>query len=333
MAKEFTIKKTDPEAKTRQEIVSTLGGIGGGFDPSKYRVQTGREVAEADKPFNMMLFGDKGSGKTYTIVSLLRLGFKVMVLITDYGKVGMETVYSYFAAHPEESYLLDNLRQVVLDYEGLNEFSKRPASLVPDIYEWDPDVIFWDGCSAYQEIEAEKEATGTESDFTKKDWDAWRMTRAATVYPLDRILALRNPITNKPWMKFVTMLEDKKGEYEEIRVAGKEPIRKLKPGTEITGPLLHTSARKIAAAGFSLVVRLSRFFGLSLDGVTPAAEKYRWETAVEGIETKQRGFGIPPVVEGVDFQELWEKYIGPKVRAYKVGEKKVETKAEPSASE
>lgn len=309
-------------------ITATLAGIGGGFDPSRYKIRSGLEIAAEPRSFNLLLYGDLGTGKTYVLVELLRLGFKVVLIITDYGKTGSNTIYSYFADHPDERHLLGNLREVVLDYAGLNAFSRNPTAFpgFEDLYTWDPDFIFWDGISAYQEIEAEKELTGSElNDNRENDWAAWRKTRNATVYPMDRILAMGNRETGRKWGKVFTALEKVDGEYETVIGRDGKPERIMISGTKKVGPLLHTSARKIAAAGFDLVMHTLK------ETTIGGKESFWYETTGGGLVVKGRGYELPTKIKA-DFVDIWKKYIGPRVGAYGVVESITSPVTSPSPS-
>lgn len=313
MARALGPKVEPAAAGVETQIRTALTGIGGSFDPSRYKLRTGAELARAERVFAALIYGDKGVGKTYVAVSLLQLGFKVLLLTTDFGGAGYETVFSYFEEHPEERGVLNNLRVVSeLDFAGIDAFSKDPTVLVPDIYEWDPDFIFWDGFSAFQEMEAQSEAAGTESDFKDMDWAAWNKTRAATLYPLNRILEMNNKVTGRVWKKVVTALDKETAEYSEARNKNGEVVRFKKPGTETTGLMLKTTAAAVVGAGFSTVLHLTK--QRDLDGKV----SHVWGVDVLGVESKQRGYQVPATVKGGTFKDLWEKYFGPKSMPFEV---------------
>ena len=85
-------------------------------------------------PIKIMLFGDLGTGKTYTIKDLLELGYKVLVLTTDIGGTGLNAVKIPLRMEGK-SHLLDNLVEVVLNGDAeVQEFMEEPAVYFRDIY-------------------------------------------------------------------------------------------------------------------------------------------------------------------------------------------------------
>lgn len=279
--------------------------IAGATGAKTYKAKRGAEMLTQTRGFNLLVFGKFGSGKTFIIVDMLRLGMKVLVINTDFGKNGLNTVYNYFADHPDEAHFLNNLVSYDLDLDGFMKFCRNPESIVPDILEFDPDVIFWDGATAFQQADLEGAICG--GDFMREDttYADWRKTRNGTVFPLMKLLEQHNP-NGKQWSKVVTTLEQEKGKYKkgatnEEKKKGLDYIA----GSEQTGPMLHTEARDLAGAGFDLVLQtFKQNFG--------DKDKFLYQSRGADLLVKDRGFGLPTKMDA-NFKDIFEKYIGPKI--------------------
>lgn len=275
-----------------------------------YVVKQGRKTLAEDRSCHIMFFGAQGSGKTRVVVDLLRLGLKVLAIRTDFGGAGFETVYNYFVDKPAEAHLLENLLEVSLDFDGVLAFTRDPATIVPNINDFDPDFVFWDGLTSYQENDVEHEISKPGDEILREDstWKDWRSSRNATVFPLDDFLRLKGT-SGKPWHKVVTTLEDKKGEYKMEKGFNGQMERVLVAGTEKIGPMLHTSARKIASAGFSIVIR-------TVVENIGGKEAFKYQTKGFDLMVKDRGYGLDASMPA-DFEKIWREKIEPKVTGVK----------------
>lgn len=281
----------------------------------------GEEAFTAPRSTNVMLFGEQASGKSYQIVQLLLHGYKVYVLMTDYAGSGLDTVYNYFHEHTDTKHLLKNFRVIDLTqfpsedgtaWKAMEQFVRNPVTADPQIYEFDPDILFWDGGSSFQQsdledylgsldpIRRERGSSGVSEQRAEGlmlEQSDWGMVKNGTLKPLIRFLKLHNPRSGKRWSKVVTLLEDEKAKYENNRKV---------EGTEKVGPMLHGAAREIAGAGFSIALRSTRkSFGLS--GV-----EYQLENSGANVMIKDRGFNLPSPVKA-DLGDIWDKYIAPKI--------------------
>ncbi len=301
------------QPSTSQALTSGLAGPVAGTRPSRPR--GGTAGLAALRHCNTMVYGEIGTGKTYLIIQLLLAGVRVYYVNTDFGKTGPDTVYNYFKSHPEQASLLENFREVSetgLDYKQFKQFARNPLALDPDIYTFDPDVLFWDGLSAFQQndletyiggLDALRSGRGTsvvteqrEEGLVLEQSD-WGAVRTGTLQPLNQFLELHNVVTGKLWSKVVTLQEDTKSDYG--------PDGKPVPGTAKTGPLLHGAARKIASAGFSVVLQAKK---------TTFGDKTTFEYVNAGAQlmVKDRGYEVPARMEA-DFGKLWLGHIAPKI--------------------
>ncbi len=290
---------------TTQVIANKLVG---NLTQKKYEIKSGKDLRDQVSSFNLLVYGEMGTGKTKIIVDLLLLGMRVFVINTDFGRIGIETVRNNFMdTYPDKMDLYDNnIRVVDLDVAGLMQFCRNPQSIVEDIYTWDPDVIFWDGLSAYQQGELEAELTGDDFKRDDADYSTWRGSRNGTIFPLMKLLNQHNTITGKPWNKVCTLLEDERVDRRKgASAAEKKQGLDIIQGSEQKGPMLNTTAREISGAGFSIVLRcVKKIMGTSV--------AYEYQTVGKDIIAKDR-YGLPPTLKA-DFIEVYKKYIEPKIK-------------------
>jgi hypothetical protein len=235
MPKEIAVGSTET-----QTIASKLTG----GSKKSYEVKSGKQLIEEPASFNVLVYGEMGTGKTKIVIDLLLLGLKVQMIDTDFGGLGPETIRNYFIEHSEHLNLYqNNFRVVNLDVEGLMAFCRNPQNIIPDIYEWGPDVLFWDGVSSYQQ--GELEASLCDDDFKRDDADfsTWRGSRNGTIFPMMRFLKQHNIVTGKPWSKVITLLEDERVDRRKsASKAEKKEGTDIIPGSETKGPMLNTTA-------------------------------------------------------------------------------------------
>jgi len=331
MAKTITSIPKDPVVpKTQSTLLkNAFVGPNPNFDASKFRFQTGAERAAEHRPFTGLLLGGPGVGKTHAVIGLLRLGFKVCYITTDYAKLGLETVDSYFVDHPEDRYLLNNLRESAFGFDAVQEFSHHPESIMPDIYEWDPDWLFWDGLTSYQALEVQQEEI-SDDDFHKNSWSDWYKQKAGVIFPMERFLSLSNKNTGRVWNKLVTCGIKEKEKYRSEKAANGEWIQVPIEGTKKIGPDLNTSVQELIRFGFSLVIECTR-------RVMGKDEVYGYRRVAQYLETKSRGYtSIPAVWESsktapVTFYELWRDHIAAKHAPFTVPQGPVSVKVETAA--
>lgn len=162
------------------------------------------------EPVRLFAFGEQGTGKTFMIKQLLEAGFKVYYISTDIGGSGL----SSFTGQIEDKYFNDETFRAMepfREFADLRSFMFNPRKFDPDIYSWDPDFVFWDGFSSYQQFILNVEVMGGE--FTKVsdlqvEGKEWGPIKNGTLGMLDKFMALNNPTNGKIWHKIVTCHED-----------------------------------------------------------------------------------------------------------------------------
>jgi hypothetical protein len=255
----------------------------------------------------LLLFGPWGTGKTYTITGLLRLGYTVYVLCTDLGGEGLHSVRAALTASGE-GHLLDRLYYIELQgFQDVYDFLQAPERYDPDIFTRAEDVVlFWDGFSNFQAQDVMayvgEEATSTiqgASDLRQegfqlemKDWNA---VRNATLRALHLFFGLRGPA--RAWHKIVTC-------QEAVR-------QKQRPGAKPTDPAVMVDERRpmlagqggvLAGAGFDVIVETRVRTTRDADD---AEREYVYVTGGSDlIYAKTRGVSLPPVMPA-DPVTLW----------------------------
>lgn len=270
-------------------------------------VKDGNDVEAAC--IKLMLYGDWGSGKTYALYFLLRMGYRVLVVATDFGGDGLNTIRIKLRKENRED-LLSNLKVVNLkSYEDICAFLDHPDRYFPEIYDWNPDVLCWDGFSGFQQIDvnemvgdiASSEESNKSDDKTRQgrlaglqfEQQDWGVVRTATLRPANAFLSMKNEKTGKPWHKIVTCLE-----------AVKNKVKKG-PGDEggfeeAMRPLLQGAGGVIAGAGFDAIWRcVAKQVGVG----SKATMQYVYETKPAGVRVaKDRGFEFPVEIEANMFK-------------------------------
>lgn len=264
----------------------------------KYKVSSGIEPGL--ESINVLIFGNWGSGKTYTIRGLLELGLKVLYVNTDFGAGGLRAITIPLRQEGKE-HLLENLRHIPT-FDLLDDFSAfmaKPEQIFPEIYEWDPDVIFWDGLHGFQQILIAQEITGLDTkdgtrdirDDYSVDGKEWQLVRNATINGVHSFLKLNNRRTGKVWHHIVTCQEDIRNAKNEIGSAVNHV------GVEQKVPLIQGSAQQIIAGAFDLIIRTKK----DREGT----HKYVISGQGNSLRTKKRGFNLPDELPA-DFSSLWK---------------------------
>jgi AAA domain-containing protein len=264
----------------------------------------------------LFLFGPLGSGKTYTVKALLELGYKVLVLTTDLGGTGTKSVRLPLRRAGRTD-LLDNLFEVELSgFDNVVTFLKEPQKLVPEIYDLDIDVLFWDGYSAFQQVDMSEhvgDMTPARSEGGKEVAPAveaglqfeqaqWGQIRNGTVRTLDWFCAMHNNKTGKRWHKIVTAHESLRNKND-----GKGGF------VETKEPLLQGAGGKLAGGAFDLVIRTYATANVPSAGSKDedkASDHKHWYITKghQNLVAKNRGFDLPTQMEG-NFEKLWTELV------------------------
>lgn len=263
----------------------------------------------------IMVFGAAGTGKTHFVGQFVELGMKVGLISTDFGGSGHLTIKAHFnkIGRPE---LAENV--YILPLEGwaeVTEFLRNPYKFDPALWEFDPDLLAWDGFSGFQQIDISEyvgdmtlapKADGTEkirSDyresglggFENMDWGA---IKVATTRSIEKFLTMKTP-QGKSLHKVVTCLE----------AILYKPVDPNKPnaGTVLVDsykPMLQGSGGVLTQAAFDLIMRTAAKVEKNDDG---AVRKYILITeGSQNVAAKKRGFELD-VVEPNDVKHIWEK--------------------------
>lgn len=257
---------------------------------------------DADLYLKALIFGNSGSGKTYIIRALLELGFKVLVLSTDLGGDGLNSIIIPMRNDGTWAQFKNNLRSVEIEgYDEVANFLARPESLVPDIYDWDPDFLFWDGMTGWQindvgekvgDYSVGDKASAAEQDGLQLNQQKWGQIQRATYRGLSDFCAMRNQKTGKIWHKIATCLET-------IKSKGAGSGGGFVEGRE---PYLQGAGGRMAMAAFDLIVRTS-IQSSPLDEDGSKREFWYILQGHQNLAAKVRGYQLPPKMKA-DAKEL-----------------------------
>lgn len=273
----------------------------------------------AGRFFKLFVYGKGGTGKTFLIVPLLLDGQKVFVMATDVGGDGLSTVEAEMRYLGKEE-LLKNVVFVTLpDYAAVDTFLKSPDKVWPEIYNWNPDFIFWDGFTNWQQVDLQEEVEQDEDVMRAMDNGSplkyWGAIKRETQRMYDRFLNLHNKKDGKLWHKAVTCLEDDKHTEEQLKGITSE-VEKMRTPKQGRGPMVQGAAAKLMIPGSDLVLRtLKKVRKAKVEGGegTKVEVSYWYETVgTDKVEAKVRGLKLDPVMPA-DFGKVWDmakKYYG-----------------------
>jgi hypothetical protein len=268
--------------------------------PPRARVQKYDE-GELELYIKLLFFGGPGTGKTYITKDLLELGFKVLVITTDLGGDGLKSVIIPMRREGTWDLLKSNLRSVEIEgYDDVEAFISAPETSIPDIYEWDPDFVIWDGISGWQVIDVGEKigdyavsdkASDAERDGLQMNIQKWGQIQRATLRGLANFTAMKNKKTGRQWDKIGTCLEaiKSKGGGQGGFVETREPLVQGGAGKHITGV-------------FDMIVRTS----ITSSPLDEDGSKREYHYILQGhqnLAAKVRGFAFPPKMKA-DGKEL-----------------------------
>lgn len=252
-----------------------------------------RTLNEPSGYLKLAFFGTWGSGKTYTIASVARLGFRSLVISSDIGGSGLLTVRNALKKEPEKLALVTEIE--VSDYDSLRAFLDTPKKFVPDLDSY--QFLIWDGFSTYQHLLLGEwivnRNPSDNAEIMRLEIQDWNTVRNLTLRDLHDFLTLGNQ------HKIVTFQEG-------YRLKPPDPKTKRSELAETRMPLLQGVSQYLAGAGFDLIIHCRAF----RDPITKKTLYFYDLSGSENLAAKQRGFDLEPEMPA-DFAALWQK-IQPK---------------------
>jgi len=255
--------------------------------------KTSRVKSPADElpVAKICIYGHWGTGKTRTIFELLEMGYKVLCLTTDIGGSGTSTVVGEATRAGKLDLVRKNCKEIELfDYEEVKEFIDDPTKYFPDIYEFDPDFVYWDGFSSYQAIDVSEAVGGmarsgisenrqeSASEAVKEgiqfEQIHWNQIKNVTLRSIANFCSLHNKKTGKIWHKVVLCHETEKGQ-----------------------PLIQGGANRLFGGAFNLIIR-------TVKTTNGDVESYKY--LISGDSAKSRGVKFPTSMDA-NFSEVWKE--------------------------
>lgn len=260
-----------------------------------------------EKSVKMLLYGDTGTGKTRAILGLLDRGLKILYFSTEIGGSGLLTVeLEATQEQMQRLYKLEGLN----DYQTIVKFLRKPDALIPEIYDLDLDLIFWDGFSEGQLVHLEeyigeeihaknpKDESDARSSGLQLETRDWTMVLNGTVRMATDFLLMYNVKTGKPWHKVLTCKEVEKERVEDPANSDSKPKYRAK-----NTMLLHGGAKKLVEGGFDLILRTR----VKTSALKPDERTYIYACAASESQTaKSRGIKLPSEL-GADMGVVWDK--------------------------
>ena len=272
------------------------------------RIKVTRGSDKVARVVKIMFFGATGSGKTYSVIALLKQGYKVLLVGTDIGGSGLNTiVLALGAGNP----LLDNITEILLNNDDeVQQFLSDPRTVYPEIYDQDIDFLVWDGFGAWQQVqlsdkigsmpvtrESGKEVAAEIESGLMFEQAQWGMMRNGTVRALHKFCTLHNKKTGKVWHKIITA-------HEGYKSKEKKGADKTGGYVETKMPLLQGAGGILSGGAFDLIIRTK--VEKEENDKRVVTKKYLYQIEGENLMSKNRGFELPNIMDA-DMGVLWDK--------------------------
>lgn len=242
---------------------------------------TASKVAAAPKPkkikklseiapyLRIFLFGKSGTGKSYIIAQLLEAGKKVLVLDSDVGGNGLNTVRSYLK-EKDKLHLMDNCLLLPIEsYEDAQKFVSNAEATFNSWVEgttwaeFSPDWIVWDGFGNFQQVhiwnyalqfDGGNKETEQRSEGVALETKDWQTVMKATHFAIDdfgRIVKADGSPIHKIWSSH---LDDREVDPEGKKIDQKDSAQRdrLKQGKK---PLLAGKGAAMVVSAADYVIR------------------------------------------------------------------------------
>ena len=302
-----------PTLKKPESAAAAQKFISGGVKTISAPRAKARKYADEEQEtyLKILFFGPIGSGKSWVTKGLLELGFKVLVVTTDIGGNGLNSIITPMRRAGTWDAVKNNLREISLNgYEEIKSFFKEPETFegLEDLYDWDPDFIFWDGISSWQSVDISEyigdmvpdqksgvsDAREAGLQFSIQDWG---QVTSATVRGMDDFCSMRNKKTGRLWNKIGTC-------HELIRPRGQGAGGGFVDAKE---PLLQGRGGKLVLGAFDIVART--YLKVDTLDTTKRSFVYQFQSD-QNLVAKVRGFDLPPETEADPkklFKDLYEQ--------------------------
>lgn len=241
-------------------------------------------------------FGLLGSGKTYLMDGPLELGERVFVASADFGGNGLVSVENAFAKKNLTTVYENNIMNVNLgNYEEVIEFFDQPILYAPDIVDFDPTVLFFDGFSTFNNDYIDEYSEDPDSGFRGLgDGDKfghWYDVKRATLRGLRKFFAFTLP-NGKEVHKIMTTLQ------------AKPDTNEMTQKTEVM-PMIQGGAKEFTVGGFDVVLNCFR------DEDENGKETFWYRFGGDGSKyaVKNRGFDLKGKMPA-DPVKLWKVLTG-----------------------
>lgn len=302
-----------PPTESEQKILAGMKGV---TLPGKKRL-VAKTLADDDADWiKMLLLGPTGSGKTFSLVGVLeslnREGKpnKLFVASTDLGGNGLRSVKQELRLRGRTDLLANLAWYEFQNYEEFAAFTTNPAivEVTPvngtamGLWQFDPDVLAWDGMSSFQESHVwsyvmgltsiAKAPTEAREAGVQADQVDWGQIRRVTILQLDDFLLIHNPNGKKIHKLCTCILDD-----------GKED--KLSGETK-RGPLIQGAARSYMVIAFDAILTCAI---VSKPGVKVPEYMYKCDPGGTTV-AKKRGLPIEPNVKA-DMGAVWTTITSP----------------------
>lgn len=281
-------------------------------DTKAKRPQVKKLSDKSSRYIKLGLYGDFGTGKTYSLADLVeRHNLKILVISTDVGGDGLSTVVAELQRRGRADLADTNVFHVILEtYEQFVEFTEKPELFFPDIYDVDLDMLIWDGFSSFQQYQLSDYVEGLETVYNKDNGAIitnkyWGEIRNSTIKNLNRFLYMHNRKTGKLWHKLVTMLVNDVAKEESLLAATTETERQ-KLRKEVKVPYVQGSAAKLIGPAFDFFARTAtKRVRDDNEGKVTTQFVYYVEPN-EKQKAKVRGVQFEPIIPG-NMGEVWAK--------------------------